>query len=317
MPGIATITPVLNDAANLPAAVGSIQHQDNVEHIVLSVGPSSDDSLSVAQGLAQRDGRIVVVENPSGRTAAALNLATAATSADVVVRVDARAVLPENYVKHAVETLEATGAGNVGAAQNPVGHTLTERAIAAAMRSRVGSGGVAYRGDGHARQVDTAWLGVFRRSALDEVGGYDERFTRNQDAELNIRLAKAGHPVWFDPRLIVDYRPRPTLRKLAQQYFEYGQWRMRTIKKHRDSAKPRQLAAPVIVIGLVVAVILALVVSSLFWFVPAAYVVGLLVVGLMSEGPLAQRLLTAGALFTMHITWGAGFLKALVQRGST
>lgn len=317
MSRVATITPVLNDGANLRDAVESILSQAAVDHVVLAVGPSSDSSLDVAAQLAREDERVLVIENPAGRTAAALNLAIAATNAGVIVRVDSRAVLPSDYVEHALETLASTGAGNVGAVQNPVGHSRTERAIASAMRSRAGSGGVAYRGGGEARPVDTAWLGVFRRSALDEVGGYDERFIRNQDAELNIRLNKAGHQVWFDPRLVVDYRPRPTLRKLARQYFEYGQWRFRTIRKHPDSAKLRQMAAPVIVVGLLLSVLLAFSVSPFIWVVPAVYVSAVVIVGLYSSGPVLERLLTAAALLVMHLSWGSGFLLSALQRGST
>lgn len=317
MARVATITPVRNDGADLPTAVASILRQAEVTEIVLAVGPSNDQSLAIAEQLASADERIVVIESPTGRTADALNLAIAASEAEVIVRVDARAVLPPHYVEHALETLRATGAGNVGAAQNPVGNTRVERAIANAMRSPAGSGGVAYRGAGSARRVDTAWLGAFRREALDEVGGYDERFIRNQDAELNIRLNKAGHEVWFDPRLIVDYRPRPTLRTLARQYFEYGRWRFRTIKKHPDSAKLRQMAAPAIVVGLAVSLVLALVWSPLFWVIPGAYVAAVIIVGLLSSGSLVERLLTGAALCTMHLSWGTGFLLSALQRGST
>lgn len=317
MSRVATITPVLNDGASLRDAVESILSQTAVDHVVLAVGPSSDSSLEVAAQLAREDERVLVIENPAGRTASALNLAIAATDADVIVRVDSRAVLPSDYVEHALETLADTGAGNVGAVQNPVGHSRTERAIANAMRSRAGSGGVAYRGSGEARQVDTAWLGAFRRVALDEVGGYDERFIRNQDAELNIRLNKAGHQVWFDPRLVVDYRPRPTLGKLARQYFEYGRWRFRTIRKHPDSAKLRQLAAPVIVIGLAISVVLALIWSPLLWLIPGAYLASVVLAGLVSSGPILERLLTGAALLTMHVSWGSGFLLSALQRGST
>jgi hypothetical protein len=225
-------------------------------------------------------------------------------------------------VRCAIETLERTSAANVGAAQVPVGVTLTERAIAAAMRSPLGSGGVAYRGGGEARPVDTAWLGAFRRSALTDVGGYDEEFIRNQDAELNARLNAAGHQVWFDPRLAVEYRPRPTLRALARQYYQYGWWRLRTVRRHPGSLAMRQLAAPFIVLGLLTGTLLGILATPWAFLLFAGYFGAVLIAGLASEGSLLQRLTTGAALAAMHLSWGSGFLLSAIrsigsQRGST
>lgn len=315
MPTVATITPVLNDALGLPNAVASISAQvgAEIDLIVLAVGPSSDGSREVAEELAAGDARIVIVENPSGRTPDALNRAIAVATRDIIVRVDARAVLPETYVRDAVETLLSSGAGNVGAAQDPVGVSRTERAIAAAMRSRLGSGGVAYRGHGVARKVDTAWLGVFRRSALEDVGGYDEAFIRNQDAELNARLNAAGHEVWFDPRLRVEYRPRGSFAKLARQYGQYGWWRQRTARKHPETLRLRQLAAPGIVIGVATGAGLGAIASPWFLLMPGGYILAVLGAGLSSHGPVQQRLLTSAALATMHLSWGSGFLLSAAR----
>lgn len=308
---VSTFTPVRNDAASLRQAVRCIQDQIYPIHeIVLAVAPSTDDTQAVAAALAVDDARIVIVENPSGRTPAGLNLAIAQASGDVLVRVDSRSFLPPEYVRDAVEALAETGAGNVGAVQLPVGSSLTQRAIATAMRSRFGSGGAAYRTGGERRQVDTAWLGVFRRDAIESVGGYDEVFTRNQDAELNQRLNAAGHQVWLDPKLVVEYSPRSTLTSLARQYFEYGWWRQRTVRKHPGSMRLRQLAAPAVVVVLAGSLVAAAF-TPLALGAVGAYLVALATVGALSEGPVSQRLLTGVALGAMHISWGIGFLSSL------
>jgi glycosyltransferase involved in cell wall biosynthesis len=310
---VATITPVLNDAQDLTAAVQSIQSQRDVvvDQIVIAVGPSSDESLAVAEGLAAEDPRIKVVSNPSGRTPEALNRAIEATACDVIARVDARSVLPPNYLRDAIETLTATGAGNVGAVQVPVGQTSFERAVALAMTSPFGSGGAAYRSTDTAKPVDTAWLGVFRRDALVEVAGYDETFTRNQDAELNIRLNAADRPVWVDPRLAVSYRPRGSMSGLARQFFQYGWWRCRTVAKHPHSLKLRQMAAPVIVVGATAGTGLAVVWDRRFVAIPLAYCAALLLAAgtADAEGP-RERGDMAAALAAMHFGWGAGFLSS-------
>ena len=310
---VATITPVLNDASDLPVAVRSIQAQRDVvvDQIVIAVGPSGDDSQAIAERLAAMDDRITVIPNPTGRTPEALNRAIEATDCDVIARVDARSVLPPDYLRNALETMTATGAGNVGAVQVPVGQTSFERAVAGAMRSPFGSGGAAYRSATTAKAVDTAWLGVFRSDALADVGGYDEAFTRNQDAELNIRLNAANHPVWVDPRLTVSYRPRGSLSGLARQFYQYGWWRLRTVAKHPHSLKLRQMAAPVIVIGVTVGSGLAIAADRRFWLVPAGYGLALIAAGAFGEaGNLRERSDMAAALAAMHLGWGAGFLSS-------
>lgn len=314
MLSVSTITPVRNDAASLPTAVAGIQAQDfPVDRIVLAVGPSSDGSLDVALGLAKHDARIVVIDNPTGRTPAALNLAIAQCDTEVVVRVDARAFLGTGYVAAAVDALIATGAGNVGAVQRAVGESRVQRGIAAAMQSRFGSGGAAYRGGGTRRRVDTAWLGAFRRDALVAVGGYDEDFIRNQDAELNLRLDRAGYEVWLEPELVVDYRPRDTLWKLATQYYQYGWWRLRTVRKHRGSLRFRQLAAPILVLGLVVSLFGAVLVSPWFLLVPTCYLATMIFGASRLPGALTERMIAAAALIVMHVSWGTGFLVSLVK----
>lgn len=307
--------PARNDGAALAAAVDSVRDQTVVvDAIVIAVGPSTDDTYRVAQELDAVHPEVRAVDNPTGLTAAGLNLAIAAIDTDVVVRVDARSVLPQGYVEHALESLIETGAANVGAIQHPVGHTATERAIAAAMTSRLGTGGAAYRHGGERREVDTAYLGAFTREALRQVGGYDERFIRNQDAELNARLRSAGLSVWLDPRLVVEYRPRPSISELAKQYWEYGRWRRETIRSHPESLRLRQVAAPVLVVGLILCLVLAALASPAFLIPLGAYVLVLLLTGIVSgDGSIGARLKMALALGVMHISWGSAFLVSLVR----
>lgn len=313
---IGVMIPARNDATDLPRAVETVRAQVGVhiDSIVLSIGPSDDGTEQVAAGLASADARVVVIQNPSGRTPDALNLAIDALGTDIIVRVDARSELPSGYIQAAVEALLETGAGNVGAIQNPVGATAVEKAIAAAMRSPFGTGGAKYRSAQTRQPVDTAYLGVFRGDALAAVGGYDAAFTRNQDAELNIRLNRDGFEVWLDPALVVNYRPRPSLRALASQYWQYGWWRQLTSQKHARSLGPRQLIPPAMVSANVCCVLAGVTVSALWLVVPGLYAAVVVFAGFRDGfGSLTSRLQTAAALATMHFSWGAGFLVSWLR----
>jgi len=171
LPTVSVIIPARNDSDALRHAVATINAQTGAEilDIAIAVGPSTDDTEAEAHRLARTTPAIKVVTNPSGRTPAALNAAIGATTGGVVVRVDARSQLPPDYIQNALETMRETGAGNVGAIQVPVGFTPTERGIAAAMRHPLGTGGAQYRHGQQRVEVETAYLGVFRRDALEAV----------------------------------------------------------------------------------------------------------------------------------------------------
>lgn len=306
---IAAVVPARNAATTLPITVEALRSQP-VEEIAVAVAPSDDGTVEVARRLARADDRIVVVDNPDGTTPAGLNRALAATSGEVVVRCDAHAVLPDGYVDRAVAVLAETGAANVGGRQVPRGETTREQIVAAAMRSVAGSGGAAYRVGTRAGPVDTVYLGVFRRSALEHVGGFDERLARNQDYELNIRLREAGGVVWFDPELQVGYRPRGTLRALARQYLDYGRYKQRVVWLHPRSLRPRQVVAPLLVVLLLAG--LGLGVATGQWVpviaLAVAYALGVAVAAALAAPQWWLAPAVAAALAVMHLSWGAGFL---------
>ncbi len=313
-PDVAVVVPARDSAAGIGAALAAILAQEGAGtlEVVVAVGLSRDGTAALVDAFAATDPRVRRVDNPSGTTPAALNRAIAVTTAPVVVRVDAHAVIPPGYIRRAVEVLRATGAANVGGIQDAVGETPFEEAVAAAMRSPLGSGGAAYRGAATGGVVDTVYLGVFRRESLVRVGGFDESLLRNQDYELNIRLRAAGEVVWFDPSLRVRYRPRGSLRALAVQYHEYGRWKREVARRHPGSLRLRQLAPPVAVLGNLTALLLGVVARPLrlLCWVPSGYGFILLLGAGRAQGasPATRRRLPL-VLATMHAAWGIGFLR--------
>lgn len=310
--GVSVILPVLNEESYLEHAVTAILSQDylGAMEIILAIGPSHDRTHDIAQELKEMDPRVVIIENLSGRTAAGLNLAIAASRYPIIVRVDGHAEIPSDYISIAVKLLADSGAVNVGGVMAAVGVTPFEKAVARAMRSPLGVGASRFHTGGEAGPVDTVYLGVFLREALIAVGGFDERFTRAQDWELNYRLRSAGGIVFFDPRLHVTYRPRPTLRALAKQYFEYGRWRRVVTRRHQGTVNPRYLAPPFALLGTLFSIFLGLFISPL-GFIPAAiYLLFLLAASAKIGTDFVERLRLPAILLTMHMSWGAGFITS-------
>lgn len=312
-PPVSVIMPLLNEERHLADAVAAVVDQGYPGEIevVLAVGPGEDDTLGVARQLAEADPRLTVIENPTGRTPEALNLGIAAAQHDIIVRVDGHGFLSEGYIEHAVRQLEATGAANVGGVMRAEGETVFEKAVAVAMTSPLGVGGARFHTGGTPGPSQTVYLGVFRREWLVKVGGYDPRFTRAQDWELNWRIREAGGVVWFDPALTVRYRPRPTLRALARQYRDYGRWRRVVAARHQGSINARYLAPPTALVACAVGLVGGFFWRPL-WAVPAAYLSGVTVGGFAiarHETPAVAVRMPA-VLATMHGSWGWGFLTS-------
>ncbi len=310
---VSVVIPARGAAEQLSGCLEAVLAQGRaVSEVVVA---AADDTTADAARAAASDPRVRVVDNPSRGTSAGLNAAIAAARGDVLVRVDTHARIPAGYVARIIEEMNATGAANVGGRQRPVADRGFARGVATAMASGIGSGGATYRTGESATDADTVYLGAYRREALDEVGGFDEAFVRNQDAELNERLRANGLRVWFVPDLVVDYAPRSTVRSLALQYFEYGQWRRATVRRH-GRVRVRQLAAPVVVVVLGVCAAASVLVASAWpLLVGAGGYAGIVLVGALAAArrPIVG-LRTALALVTMHLTWGLGFLVGPPQQ---
>ena len=320
VPFVSVVIPVRNSAATVERAVASALGQDysgDLE-VILAEGASDDGSRAVVERLSAAHEAVRVVDNPTGATPSGLNAAITASTGDVIVRCDAHAELPPGYVANAVRRLRETEAGVVGGVQDAVGVTSLERAVAYAMANPLGSGGAAYRTPGREGIAETVYLGVFPRAVFAEVGLFDESLRRSQDYELNHRIAAAGHAVYFAPELRVQYRPRGSVAALWRQYFAYGRWKRLVVRRSPGSLRPRQLAAPLLVTGLVASIVLGA--TPWRWLgaiVPAVYllaVLGATVVELVRRRDPAAALI-AIVLPTMHIAWGSGFWRAGVRAG--
>ena len=311
-PPVSIILTVINEALHLRAALKAAlysNYQGELE-VILAVGPSTDKTWQIAKELAEQDSRITVIENESGRTPNGLNAALKLAKNQIIVRIDGHSEIDKDYIRKAVDTLRETKAVNVGGIMLAQGTTSFEKAVAVAMRSPIGVGSSRFHVGGEAGPTDTVYLGVFQKSALDAVGGYDERFTRAQDWELNYRLRKNGGVVYFDPELKVIYRPRSSLKKLALQYFEYGKWRRAVVRQHSRTINFRYLAPPLNLILQLISLALALFVSSLFFIPIISYLGAIILASLIIGKGLAQRIYLPIVLIFMHFCWGFGFITS-------
>lgn len=321
--------PVLNEEGFLESAVRTILAQDYTgeKEIVLALAPSRDASAKIALRLAAEDSRVRIVDNPERDIPAGLNHAIAASRNPVVIRVDAHSELTPDYTRLGIAALQRTGAANVGGIMRAAGQGDVQRAIARGYNSPFGLGGGAYHGDGEPGPAESAYLGIFRREAIDAVGGYDPEILRGEDWELNLRIRRAGFVVWFEPALGVTYWPRASIRDLSRQFFATGTWRAVLVRRYGRANPWRFFAPGALVIGLAVSVVALILLCAgvLPWasgwpilLVPAAlYLLGIVfaVARIPEQRGIRDRFLTAVTLVTMHLSWGSGFLRGITLGG--
>lgn len=296
--GISFVMPVRNEEKYLEEAVRAVLQQEfegNTE-LVLAIGPSHDKTAEVSQELTKTYPQLKVVDNPGGDTATGLNLAIAASKYKVVIRVDAHSTLPEGYAQLAHQILAETNAANVGGKMVAEGKTEFQKAVAYGYNNRIGLGGGAFHVGTKAGEADSVYLGCFQRSWLDKVGGFDPKWVRGQDWELNKRLREAGGKIWFDPRLTVTYYPRSSWQALEKQFFSTGVWRGALTREAPGESAARYWAPPMLVL------------VSLFGLPFTLYLL-VIAFAAMNAGELkpATRLWLMIVLPTMHFAWGLGF----------
>jgi hypothetical protein len=178
------------------------------------------------------------------------------------------------------------------------------------MRSPLGVGVAKFHTGGESGEVDTVYLGCFIREALISIGGFDERFVRAQDWELNFRLRANGGKIFFDPRLEVTYRPRQDLIKLATQYFEYGRWRRVVARKHLGTINIRYLVPPISLIATISSLVLGSTISAVFLLPALCYGSFLLMAGLWLGKNSFERVLMPVVLLAMQMSWAVGFITS-------
>lgn len=322
-PGVSFVMPVLNEVAHIEAAVLSLtaQRYDGPIEVVLALGPSVDGTNEVISQLAAADARIRRLDNELGSTPGGLNVAIRASTYDIVVRVDAHSVLPVDYTRIAVDTLLETGADNVGGIMKAEGHTPFEKAVAHAYGARGGLGGTPHHVGGKAGPAETAYLGVFQKQRLFDVGLFDEGIKRGQDWELNRRLRATGGTVWFTPELTVIYRPRSSLRTLVRQFVATGIWRGELARRFTFANSIRYFVPPAAVLGVIGGLILGIVglATGVTWLtiafvVPALYLLFVIVetIGVLGSG-IRTALWYLVVLPCIHFGWGTGFILGFLK----
>ena len=219
---ILVVIPCLNEEENIERIVRQIaeDNQDLFFQISIVDGGSKDRTKEIATRLCNEYTNVSLLDNPKRLQSAAINLAvkTYGDEADTLIRIDAHADYPHNYCETLLDEANKTGADAVVVAMNTVGKSDFQIAVAAAQNSILGNGGSAHRNVSQkGKWVDHGHHALIRIAAFRSVGGYDESFSHNEDAELDMRLGKASYKIWLTGETMLTYYPRDNAIGLFRQ----------------------------------------------------------------------------------------------------
>jgi succinoglycan biosynthesis protein ExoA len=316
---VTIIVPTLNEENYIRDAVSSLIPESgslDYELIVLD-GGSTDRTSSIVAEMALVNPKIRLETNPARCQSAAVNRGAKIAKAEssIIIRADSHAEYPPGFVIHLARELRERDVASVVVPMRTRGRDFLQRGIAAAQNSRMGNGGAAHRTANSSRYVDHGHHAAFDRGAFLAAGGYDESFTHNEDAELDIRLRNSGREIWLCSELAISYFPRSSFRALARQYFNHGSGRARTMLKHRRPPKVRQML-PVVALGMNVLSLAAGIGLGWPFLLPSVAYVGACLSGglLLAASERDPAACAAGlAAITMHQSWATGFVYTVLR----
>jgi glycosyltransferase involved in cell wall biosynthesis len=359
LPLVTVVIPVKDDEEYIGGCLSCLERQgyprERTEIIVVD-GLSRDATRGVVEGFIERLGRkeaetqrrppgrwsavvpyIRMVDNPKGQRTSALNIGIKEARGELIMRMDARTTVEDDYLERCVRTSIATGADNVGGVQRAVAapdiartgvrkdeaRRLTQLAVGAALSHPFGVGNARFRLGGRSGYVDTVYPGCFRRKVFDRVGLFDEgSAVISEDSDMNQRIREAGGKVYMDAGITAYYHPRDSFGDLWRLYFRYGGAKAGNLKKRRRLTATRQMVPPLFLLALVFLPPLG---AFEGWFLRLWTITALLyaatdvTVSLLTATTLqGPRLRLFGLLIrifpVMHVAWAAGFWWGLLKR---
>lgn len=312
------VIPCLNESKHIEKLIADIQRDTaEIDHlIVVADGGSTDGTLDILAAIAERHASVKVILNPKRIQSAGVNLAVRAfgEGRQWLVRLDAHAQYPANYIRTLIEEAHRTVAASVVVAMTSHGSEGFQAAIAAVQNSALGAGGAPHRRGGKAQFVDHGHHALFDLHAFTAIGGYDESASHNEDAEFDLRLARAGGKIWLTRAAEVIYFPRSNVASLYHQYICYGRGRAATLVRRRKMPKLRQMLPA----GVAPAITLA----ALLPWLPVAALPAMVwaLASLLAGALIGRRLGLRGMIYagigaiTIHLAWSVGFWWEILSR---
>ena len=313
---VSVIIPALNEEGYIANCIHSLLASDfpldKLEILVVD-GGSVDKTIEIVNQLSCTCARLRVLHNPGKIVSSAMNIGASQAAGEILVRIDAHAIYHTNYLKLSVTMLVETGAAGVGGVISAKGEGIVGEAIATTVSLPIGTGGAAWRSGKSPGWVDTIWCGCFWKEDFVSAGGFNEEWEVNQDAEFNARLKAKVGDLYFDPRIRATYFVRNSIRALIRQYYRYGVWRAKTLRKHPERLRVRQVIPVFFVVSFIVSLAMVNSVPWLFSGLMFIYILSMAIPVFSKKSIRSSAVLVPFIAFCIHFSWGTGFILSLLS----
>ena len=324
LPKVSVIVPCYNEQSTIRLLLDALHQQTYPRaqiEVIISDGMSQDHTREAVAAFQKDfpDLEVRLVDNPLRNIPSGVNRGIEASRGELIVRFDGHAKPYPDYVENCVRAHGEGRGANVGGVWEirPGADTWIAKSIAVAAAHPLGVGDALYRHTKQAAEVDTVPFGSFHRTLIDQVGFFDESLLSNEDYEFNARVRKFGGKIWLDPSIRSVYFARATLMELIRQYWRYGFWKWRMLRRYPDTLRWRQALPPLFVLSLIVLALFSIFIPLTRGFLTAEllfYFSIMILAGLYSAFQQRKAYLIPGlplAIAAMHIAWGSGFLWSI------
>ena len=312
---VSVIIPVYNEERYIEGCLNSLIDQsyprDEMEWVVID-GNSSDRTVEILQKYAERY-PIILLNNKKRETPSSLNMGIRHASGRYIIRFDAHAAFPPDYIEKCVKCLETVDADNVGGFIETKAEGFMGAAIAKILSSPFGVGESAFRTGRRSGYVDTVPFGAFRREVFDRIGLFNEDLLRSEDNDINARILKSGGKVYLSEAIHSTYFCRDTVPKFLMQGLQNGNVLFRTIIRNPRAMRLRHMIPFFFLLSVILLPVLGSFFAPLRWLFLAEITAYLLLDLSFSffRGRAGEGFITFWLYPLFHLTYGLGSLLGL------
>jgi succinoglycan biosynthesis protein ExoA len=316
IPLVSILIPLFNEESFIEGCLDSV-FQNNYPAEALEVividGGSSDNGPALVKNYIQRHKNLILLDNPQKFVPFAMNIGANHAKGEFLLRADAHAVYGENFILRSVELMAEKNAASVGGIRKAKGKSLIGKSIAATVSSPIGAGNASYQTVRNSGWVDTVFCGCWRKADYHKIGGFDENWPVNQDAEFNIRLRKHIGKLYLSKEISCEYYVRESIPLLIEQYWRYGWWRAKTTLHHPAQVKARQLIPALFVFSFLLSILATSYSIVPFTALATVYIATLIVCTLLSPTKSWKvKLMIPVIAPIIHFSWGTAYLAGLI-----
>jgi len=332
---LATVIPIYNEAEYITSCLESLIEQtlEPSKHMIMVLdGGSTDNSVELVNKAIQiskqcNGPEILLLNNPGKFVAEARNLALEHLpgSIELIVELIGHCTIPKDHLSKRLEVwAELNGNRN----QNIAGlgirvlpskgqQTLIESWIEGTLSSSLGSGSGQFESFNKTGETKITAFCMHRRSALEEVGGWDTDFISCQDSDLSMRLLNGGFTLYRTNETHVNMVKRKNFSSWVKMGYRYGFWRTKVIMKHPSRVSKREFLPW---FGLIITGLMFFSFND-FWLIPPMlYAFSTLFEGFRLGLQNRNITLIIGvpiSLVTLHVMFSIGLLGGLFRKGKS